>query len=209
MKRGRDDLIPILVKTFRGRFYPHRGDKDVSPSHRRDFYSIILNWLRTLGENEEANHIVKEIEEAGGLEIGAKSSLVEAMCGHYLVGGFHEPSLAAQKAREWGHPVLGDCFDVLAMAKEGKQEASGLFQKTVSSPETGRIFYRVMSQNADGVGKGQLEAVLGEWENAVNTADQHAKNCAEKCLVYLQENKGEEAGEEAGEAEGDGEDAEE
>ena len=201
------------MKTFRARFSPHRGDKDVSASHRREFYSIVLKWLRTLGENEEANHIVKEIEEAGGLEIGASTSLVEAVCGHYLTGGFHESSLAAQKAREWGNPQLGDCFEVLASAKEGNQEASSLYQKTVSSPEAGRTFFRVMSQNAEGVGNEQLVAVLGEWENAVNAADEHAKKCAERCLEYLQENKGdagEEAGEEAGEdAEGDGENAEE
>mmetsp|Transcript_39403 Transcript_39403/g.62311 ORF Transcript_39403/g.62311 Transcript_39403/m.62311 type:complete len:216 (-) Transcript_39403:19-666(-) len=201
IKRGRDDLVPILIKTFRARFFPHREDKDVSASNRRDFYLIVLKWLRTLGENEEANHIVEEIESAAGLNIGERSSLVELLCGHYLTGGFQDPSLAAQKAREWGHPVIGDCCEILASALAGEEEsASQLYQKTVTSPEAGKIFFRLVVQNSGDVGK-PVGLLAGKWSNEVNNTNQHAKTCAERCSVFLaggNEGEGkEEAAEEA------------
>ena len=205
MRRGRDDLLPILIKTFRARFFPHREDKGVPVNNRTEFYAIILRWLRTLGENEEANHIVEEIEKAAGLEIGGNALLVEAVCSHYVTGGFHDPSLASQKAREWGHPVVGDCCEVLALALNGEEgPASELFLRAVSSREAGKIFFRLMVQNSAGMGR-QLVPLVEKWSKAVGNTDQHAKVCAERCLVYLQgDSQGKKEAETGAEEEEDG-----
>jgi len=172
----RHDLVPPLIRVFRSRFNPHLNSE--VESSRRVFYTLLLRWVREIGDEHQTAELVKEIESAEGLHPEKYDELFSQLCACHVLSSTSELSKAPGTKFEKDFTIMNDIFQGDA------QRAAAAFAQHVDSDKKGKAFYRTFRKEISRI----EEAKLTQFLEAVATQklSSPAATCLKQCKAFLE-----------------------